>query len=249
MTYNIWGRPFPLPSKPSRFKKIPGALVKTNADIIGIQEAFTRRARVFERMGEFLYYAKFNKRGIIKTGAGLLTLSKFPISSKKVMAFSKCAGTDCFAKKGVLLTRLTLGPGLSLDVYNTHMNAAGDDSIRELQIRELAEFMSKNSGAEANVLLLGDMNTDPRHPPYRLFSELMDLDDSYKDYIDTLPSPSREQRDGHTNQRVKPGKGKRIDYVFYRSKNLKVLDSKVNMNGPKTRLSDHDGVITTFGSF
>ncbi|MBK23062.1 MAG: hypothetical protein CME70_03560 [Halobacteriovorax sp.] len=244
MSYNIWGRPFPLPRKPARFKKkIPEALVKTKADIIGIQEAFTRSSKPLEKMGEYLHFAKFNKRGFLKTGAGLLTLSKFEIEKTKTMSFSKCAGTDCFAKKGVLFTRLNLGPGLRLDVYNTHLNAAGKDSIRELQIKETANFISKNSNLNP-VILIGDMNTHPMQDNYREFKKLMSLKDSYANYISSLPTPTDHQINGFTNGHKDPRKGKRIDYIFYRGA-IELLNSKVNMDGPKP-LSDHYGVISTF---
>ncbi len=244
MSYNVWGRPFPLPRKPARFKKkIPQALVKTKADIIGIQEAFTRSSKNLERMGEYLHFAKFNKRGFLKTGAGLLTLSKYEIEKVKTMNFSKCAGTDCFAKKGVLFTRIIIGPGLKVDVYNTHLNAAGKDSIRELQINETAKFIKKNSN-QYPVFLIGDMNTYPMQDNYSEFNKLMNLKDSYSDFVESLQTPSNDQINGYTNGEVRPGKGKRIDYIFYRGA-VEVLESKVNMNGPKA-LSDHYGVISTF---
>lgn len=244
MTYNVWGRPWPLPRKPRRFKKIPKVLVQTGADIIGLQETFTRSARVFEKMREYPYFAKHNKRSLIKTGAGLTTISKFPIEKKKVANFGKCAGTDCLARKGVLFTRIILSPGLKLDVYNTHLNAAGDDDIRAYQVRKIAKFMDKHS-KDYPVILLGDMNQITSHSPYKLFSELMDLSDSYLEFVRTVENPSPNQRDGHTNQRVKEGKGKRIDYIFYKN-DLRLLNSQVNMNEAQTRLSDHDGVISTF---
>jgi len=244
MTYNVWGRPFPLPRKPARFKKkIPEALVKTKADIIGIQEAFTRSSRPLEKMGEYLHFAKFNKRGFLKTGAGLLTLSKFEIEKTKTMSFSKCAGTDCFAKKGVLFTRLILSPGLKLDVYNTHLNAAGKDSIRELQIREMANFIKKNS-LYYPVVLIGDMNTHPKENNYQEFFKLMNLKDSYSTYTSSLPAPTNDQINGFTNGHKSQRKGKRIDYIFYRGA-IEVIKSKVNMDEAKP-LSDHYGVISTF---
>jgi len=74
------------------------------------------------------------------------------------------------ASKGIIFCRIQLSDGTELDVYGTHMQAGHSESeqrSRELQTKQLWEFINLHSGKDkGNVLLAGDLNMGPaKHSP------------------------------------------------------------------------------------
>jgi endonuclease/exonuclease/phosphatase family metal-dependent hydrolase len=67
---------------------------------------------------------------------------------------------DCLTPKGFTVSRQTLAPGVSIDVYNVHLDAGGspgDRAAREAQVEQLSLAIQRGSAGSA-VLLAGDTN-------------------------------------------------------------------------------------------
>ncbi|MFT7621660.1 MAG: endonuclease/exonuclease/phosphatase family metal-dependent hydrolase [Myxococcota bacterium] len=114
-------------------------------------------------------------------GDGLNRFSKTPFSPLTRMDWEVCHGhfscyNDCMAGKGFSVATHTLAPGLTVDVYNLHMDAgvcAGDFEARRAQLHQLSRALVQRSAGRA-VVLAGDFNLtgDPRDR--RLFSSFLD---------------------------------------------------------------------------
>jgi len=110
-------------------------------------------------------------------GSGLYTLSDYPVMSvyREPFSASACAGYDCLANKGVMLTRIWI-PGVPspVDVATTHMNAqrasgvAPDraDTAHRAQVDENATFLQHTRDPANPLILGGDFNM--RRSPERL---------------------------------------------------------------------------------
>ncbi len=141
-------------------------------DIACVQEAFTDRA--VRRLADALSPkpAVHEKNGGTNvTSSGLATLVwQGSISGRRWLRFTRQAGWDRWACKGVLLTEVALGPGKGLlQVYNTHLNAARDrprldyEEERLVTVRqcfELAKFVVATRRPEAPAIVCGDFNLD-----------------------------------------------------------------------------------------
>jgi hypothetical protein len=103
--------------------------------------------------------------------SGLATLVwRRSIAGKRWLRFNRQAGWDRWAKKGVILTEVALGPGQgALQIYNTHLNAARDRRrldyreerlVTVRQCFELAKFVVATRRPEAPAIVCGDLNLD-----------------------------------------------------------------------------------------
>lgn len=116
-------------------------------------------------------------RGQVLIGDGLGVLSRFPIEGNTRVPWTGCFGgfdtsdggaADCLAMKGFLMTRVALDDGLTLDLYDLHLEAGGtakDQAIQADDVAQLAAFIEEHSKGRA-VIVGGDTNlhTDDVHP-------------------------------------------------------------------------------------
>jgi endonuclease/exonuclease/phosphatase family metal-dependent hydrolase len=100
--------------------------------------------------------------------------------------WSECheSAADCLSQKGFSVSRLTLRRGVTMDVYNLHMEAGNDpedDELRDRGVTELAAFIRARSAGRA-VLVGGDFNMrENREPDATIlgrFRELTGLTDA-----------------------------------------------------------------------
>ncbi len=88
------------------------------------------------------------------------------------------SAADCLSLKGFSVSRLTLRRGVTVDVYNLHMEAGGDpedDELRDQGVVQLAEFMARYSTGRA-VLVGGDFNMrESTEPDATSLERLLDL--------------------------------------------------------------------------
>ena len=98
---------------------------------------------------------------------GLNRFSTFPYEAFARAAWAVCHGTlsyknDCLAVKGFSVAETFVAPGVSLDVYNLHMDAGphrSDHEARRQQIEQLIQTVNDRSGDRA-VIVAGDTNLD-----------------------------------------------------------------------------------------
>ena len=93
---------------------------------------------------------------------GLNTFSRFPFTSLQREPWTECwqSAADCLALKGFTLVRTTFAPGVTVDVYDLHMEAGGDpedDQLRDAGVTQLAAFINAHSAGRP-VLVGGDFN-------------------------------------------------------------------------------------------
>lgn len=192
------GRPAALAAIGQKLKQL--RQLGAQPHVVVLQEAFTPAAKEIARIAgyrfvaigprpidsrseetaalgrEFVENASWTKGETEGTwvDSGLVTLSDYPIEKTVKMAFpmAACAGFDCLASKGVLITWIKLGDGGEpIAIVNTHLNSRGasgvpierSNSAYARQFDSLAKFIGDNVGIGTSVILSGDLNvgTDP----------------------------------------------------------------------------------------
>jgi endonuclease/exonuclease/phosphatase family metal-dependent hydrolase len=191
-------------------------------------------------------------------------LGRFPLRESIVEKFEQPEGLrfllrdkkDGLASKGILLTRFDLGKGRTLDVYNTHMEAGGDEpsnEVRRRQARHLIRMVRQHSPPEHAVILAGDLNM--RAPARKKQS----LGPKYPRNLEGLSRPQiyeaivREL--GLVNAAAISGESPAslIDHILYRSGTSVPLepvswarDTRLFRSKAGEAWSDHDPIIATF---
>ena len=190
--YNVKGLPLPWLKHKKRFPKIIEDLKKLDEEgrgphIISFQEAMSSKTKVLHENLNFPYRAKGPKRKFLKSNAGLETLSRFPITSHKTLAYSRCAGFDCLARKGLQYLKIQI-PGVpsEIQLINTHMQAGPgkkgypkDSRTKEVRAHQAAEYMSflySQAEQDLPLFLIGDFNFRQSNELYAWFLALTGTD-------------------------------------------------------------------------
>jgi endonuclease/exonuclease/phosphatase family metal-dependent hydrolase len=243
MTYNIWGLPYPIAKRIKRLKVLKKQIAKQNADLIGFQEVFLKKALEVTKQDSYPYKAYGPKSSFLHFSGGLVLLSKFPIIKTGFIKYNDCKGWDCRANKGVLFSRINMGDDL-IDVYVTHLNAEGSDMGPRLsQVNQLMKYVRSQSAGN-KVIFLGDFNFTDDSLLHTHMTQILGLNDSHQEYVLDNPDLSDDARNGFTNGR----NTKRIDYIWT-SPELLVHSIKVFMKErlyKNKALSDHHSVIAHF---
>jgi len=165
VTYNIAGLPEMISqSNPSRNTRIIGRLLNT-FDLVLVQEDFFYHGELLRASGHPFRSEPYEGWSIV--GDGLNQLSVFPFSPIKRESWTDCNGyisasMDCWASKGFTFSRVSVAPGVEIDVYNLHFDAGGskkDDGTRRSNINQLLQRVQKLS-ADRAVIIGGDTNLD-----------------------------------------------------------------------------------------
>ncbi len=240
-----------------RFPMIADEIVRLEPDLIGLQEVLigigqsrTLLGLINKRGGpekglHYTFYEKLKTGFHAINGEGIAIFSRYPIEKKSSRAINE--------GRIVLLARVKIGEGLSVDMYNTHLHNRGGDEVRAPQARMIVEMADK---LDAGLLtfLTGDMNSSDDSETIHIIEDAGFID-SYK----TLHGAEYTEKHGNTSP-VSMVKGdftqdfrNRIDFVFYRlpesNIKVKILDSVVCFNQPNSDAlypSDHLGVMTTY---
>jgi len=132
-----------------------------------------------------------------------------------------------------------------VNLFTTHLSSGGRAPDKERQARDLLQFVSDVSAKHpADLTVLGgDMNTYPDTPVYKLLAA--DLTDSYAAANPISPGPTFNLS-GNPHCKGYGGNARRIDFLFFKGKNVEVESSEVVFNTEGWFVSDHCGVITTF---
>jgi len=204
VTFNIHDLYVASGHRPERMRAIGKKLVELDPDVVGIQESFIEADRnilLNELPASRLAFHKYYPSATV--GCGLLVLSAYPIEEAFLHRYSqngkwyKFYHGDWWAGKGVALARLKL-PGGYVDFYDTHAHAQYGskeyESLVEVQMEELAQFMRASALGTAPAFLVGDMNCARGSSPYEIVTQkgrlkrLMRLDSSI-DHIFGVESP------------------------------------------------------------
>ncbi len=236
ISYNIQARPV---LDPCAWKSVRIGERLKRYDLIGIQESFHAHDSLFEKneVHGKVYFGK--RRHCLKlVNSGLAILSRFPIEEVKAEYFEDEGSLENrLGSKGVLLARIRIN-GSVLDFYTTHL-AAGSPGVsgeaRVDELRQIAEFIRRNSPAENAVIINGDFNLTLRSRQNELRNFLKQTD---------LRNPAAD---------LKCEKQSFIDHTFYRSgatlklkpRTWKLLKQEFT-DREKGALSDHHPLLVEF---
>lgn len=158
LTYNVAGLPEGLSSgNPEKNTPLISPRLAPY-DVVNVQEDFNYHAALYAGDN---HPHRTPTSGGAAFGDGLNMLSRFPYTEFQRVKWTKCNGTDCLTPKGFTFSRLKLGEGTYLDLYNLHPNAGDTDAdlaARRANITQLTDYIVANSAGNA-VLVMGDTNT------------------------------------------------------------------------------------------
>jgi endonuclease/exonuclease/phosphatase family metal-dependent hydrolase len=137
-------------------------------DIGGVEECFSQCDKLLDAVPHpYHYYFSERQSAWSLANSGLGGISRFEIKEVVTAYYEhKAELADTVASKGVALMRIQT-QGLSIDVYNTHMQAGDSDGAHAAQAGqadELVAFIRAHSPAEHTVVLHGDFNMSPARP-------------------------------------------------------------------------------------
>jgi hypothetical protein len=135
-------------NKNSRAIAINKILIDSKADVVLIQEAFSKS--VCDILGKGFKYKILPKKKFGKVNSGLLVLSKTPLTDIKYLNYKNKRGIDALSNKGAVKFR-TAG----MIMINTHLQNHHHD-ITEEQIIEIYNFSSSTD------VIAGDFNYTDR---------------------------------------------------------------------------------------
>ena len=180
VTYNVDGLP-PIqnvqPLRTTEMAAIAPLLQGLHADgtptLVGMQELFY--APYYTTLTSpptvtYPYVTPKTNDGPNFIGDGLTLMSDAAMSGVSHVAWARpegcfgsggTNGSDCDTNKGFLFARVTLAPGLEVDLYNLHADAgqdAGSQAARIANLIQLSNAIYTNSAGRA-VIVLGDTNS------------------------------------------------------------------------------------------
>jgi len=173
---------------------------------------------------------------------GLNTFSRFPFGDVTRVPWPTCTNSaaDCLAFKGFSMVRMTIAPGVTVDVYDLHMEAGGDpedDVARDLDVTTLSNFIQASS-ADRPVLVGGDFNLHTNSEPDSSQFQRLLAETGLNDVCATLACPE-------------PG---RIDKWLFRSSGQVTItplswhfETDVFVRDGNVPLSDHEALAVRFG--
>ncbi len=230
-----------------RFDLIADEIVRLDPDVIGLQEieigaeqseALTER--IAARGGpeyEVFEVLKFGLQGL--SGEGVGVFSRYPILESDSVDLGN-------GRPGVFV-RLSVAPGVRVEIYDTHLHNEGGDAVRRPQMEAMIAFAAEHDQG-APRFFTGDMNADPESATIAAA-----IEGGWKDsFAEANPgavgatSGIRLRKDDPTPQRAE----RRIDYVFYEpQEGVRVKSSTVTFDRPRADglyPSDHLGVLSVF---
>ena len=218
----------------SNLEKVAALIAETKADIVLLQEIDRRTTRSsgvdhFEELQRLTgFHGAFGKSLDFQGGEyGIATLSRFPITSKSVVALDvdppqTRAGGSKEPRVALLVTAAF--PAGPISIMNTHLDASKEDFWRLQEIAQLTRVAMESD--RPRLLVGGDLNATPDSEVHKRM-RAVGLSDSWTDC-------------GTGDEKTYPASGpvKRIDYL-YRDSSWKCVEASVLTSDA----SDHRAVI------
>lgn len=173
-------------------------------------------------------------------GSGLAVFTRHVVTRNAGISYGVCKGytdyqQDCLSDKGAQLVTIKFASGISLDIYNTHLDAGRakeDQAVRVKQLAMFARFVEQRS-RNRPVIIAGDFNLNWTFPVMRR---------SLESFIKRLGLTRVAEAENPKNP---------IDHILYRGAGrigLSVISAGLargfTVNGQP--LSDHEPVTATF---
>ena len=259
-TYNLWMIPSVSSDIDARAALMEHSL--SGYDVLVLQEAFSSaRDPMFDALElEYPYQTDVvgGDSAALYDG-GVVTLSRYPILETDALVFDHCSGTDCYADKGIVYTKIDKN-GQIYHIFNTHLasfNTSAAKRLRRLQLGLLRTFMlTKQIPADEAVIYAGDFNIDKNSDfmEYLLMLATLEVDPpTYLGYREATFDPSINS---YASAKYSGGsQSEYLDYVLVSSEHRRAFE---NTNTVKLRqrvseetwgewhLSDHFSVEGQF---
>ncbi|MEZ9426429.1 MULTISPECIES: sphingomyelin phosphodiesterase [Vibrio] len=181
-SYNLWMLPGVSSNITSRASVLDHTL--SGYDVLTLQEAFSSdREILFNALAEEYAF----RTEVVGGGTsamydgGVVTFSRHPIIETDSIVFEHCSGTDCYADKGVVYTKVDKD-GEIYHIFNTHLasfNTPAAKRLRRLQLGLMRTFMlTKDIPSNEAVIYAGDFNIDKNSDfvEYLLMLATLDVD-------------------------------------------------------------------------
>ncbi len=234
-----------------RYAAAMKAIESTGADIVLLSEVFTARGKHKFKSKIYPYQADGGNWFPRLVGSGTRILSKFPLTEHAILTYQACKKEDCLSRKGANLVTIELPTGKKLNIVSTHLNAAGGESFRIAQLKQLAIFADYYEDKTAPTLIAGDMNFGPQSSEYQYAMQNLGVTDAWaQTHSASEPGYTYDCYANHyaRDYTIKTGGSffkERIDYFFPRGA-IKTISTELTMNNDETLYSDHYGIIGEF---
>ena len=235
LSYNIFMRPPGISSdklgdlKNERIQVIQDYILP-QYDIICFQEMFSllssRRKNLIKAAREMGYlYSSLPPEqpccSLFFVNSGLLTLSRHRIVTTDFVPFKNCSGSDSFAFKGIMYSRIMIDDSTPLNLFNVHLQAhyhGRDHKNIRSRLNQISEMKAAMDGMMAKhtnirsaeffeeaVYLIGDMNVCANKHlfPKQGYLKRSKTNDNFFEFID---SKETEIMDPHFSE---------YDYLVY----------------------------------
>lgn len=238
LTYNVAGLPQGISgSNPEVNTPLISPLLNAH-DLVLVQEDFYYHEALIAA-ATHPYKSERSGDGVNDLGDGLNRLTTYAFGPLSRSAWEACngqfnMGSDCLAKKGFSVAEHELAPGVSIDVYNLHMDAGRgelDIAARVAQVEQLEAVIAARSAGRA-IIVAGDTN-------------MKEEDEAALQALMTGAGLTDACR------ALACGDEARIDRVLYRSSEAITLEATAwaldlsFVDGAGEPLSDHEAVAVT----
>ena len=237
-----------------RARIIPAHLLKDAPDVIVLQEAFDIKAvRILKRKLKSTYpyiCGPANRKAIsFKINSGVMIFSKWPLHEIETIRFKECAGDDCYARKGALLTELDIN-GKKLQLLGTHVQAGGTAEIKSSQYTQIGDLLRRHIITGEPQIICGDFNTFQSDTLlYPLMIKTLQAENG--PFSGELTCTSDHFVNDMCNDFAKPNVEREvIDYILYRSNghpfssvDRRIIVYQQAWHKKHRYLSDHNAVL------
>ncbi|MEE9608129.1 MAG: endonuclease/exonuclease/phosphatase family protein [Myxococcota bacterium] len=256
LTLNVWGLPWPFGRHlGQRIEAIAATLPRLGADVLALQEVWTRRSRnALLEAGHAAGFRHDWHNDVALGGSGLLVLSRLPIADVRFQAYvvrgpPHSLGGDYYGGKGFAEVGLETAVG-RIALVDTHLQALYDDraELAPFQAAQVVQLAARLAEIDDPVVVAGDFNVDEGNREYRILRGLTGLRDVAAE-LDRRQPTARAANPYHRGRREPD---QRIDYVFARDGAARrvrpvtlrrVYDESLQIEGRSLAYSDHAGVL------
>ncbi|WVR03926.1 hypothetical protein IAU60_000925 [Kwoniella sp. DSM 27419] len=250
LSFNVWGLAIISKDKQARIRAIAEYIASSNYDVVCLQELWVYKdyELVRQEVTQNLPFSRFFHSGAL--GSGLAIFTRFPLISAQALPYNlsgspaQAVAGDFFVKKSaanVVILHPILG---EVEIWNTHMHAAGEhppdtrQAHRIAQSWQLANAIRGGAAKGRYILAMGDFNSQPWSIPIAMMRTHANMTDSFARVhpsanADLNPHPSAAQAleaygmtcdsplNTYSAGKPIPGNvlekgGKRLDYIFFR---------------------------------
>ncbi|MBE8712637.1 endonuclease/exonuclease/phosphatase family protein [Sphingobacterium hungaricum] len=256
MTYNIWHGGNET-GKGIGYKRIVDIIKQSKADIIAMQETYGSGAKIADELGYYFYLRSDN----------ISIMSRYPIEETlpAYKSFHNANVKILIADRSIVFSSIWLNypidywgeidKGIKLDVEKWEIAQDGNKQTMEGIIQSLKPALENSKLIP--VIIAGDFNSGShldwissvRHLnsgyvmpfPTSIYLESMGFRDSFREIF---PDPLKTR--GLTWTPINPNTFQdRIDYIYIKSKTVKIINSKIINSHPVKYPSDHAALLTT----